>query len=96
MNMPHTKEYRDLTDADKSIKTIHATAMGAFKARYNLIHKTAGYEPAGSCARYTEEYWGAIGTSARDGTTFGQWYKTEAEAREHFERVTTPIIEQRA
>ena len=91
---PHTKEYRDIHPSNMSVKTTHAEASGAFGAVYRLVHKTAGYECAGSCARYTDAAWGAIATSAMDGTMFGQWYKTEAEARTHFDRVTTPIVEQ--
>lgn len=85
------KEYSQLTAADRSIRTIIAGAPGS-RAHWQLIHKTAGYECAGSCARYTGEAWGAIAKS-NSGTTYGQWYKTEAEAREHFDRVSTPIIE---
>lgn len=92
---PSTKEYRDLTDADRAVRTVLATGIGAFNRPYRLIHTTAGYGLAGSCARHTGEAWGVIATN-RDGTTSGQWYKTEAEARAHFERVTTPITEQRA
>lgn len=89
--MNATMEYRDLTAANRSIRTIISGAPG-FRAHWQLIHKTAGYECAGSCARLTSESWGAIAQS-EDGTTYGQWYKTESEAREHFERVTTPIVE---
>lgn len=92
--MQGIKEYRDLTDTERSVRTVHARATGAFGREYTLVHKTAGYECAGSCARYTEELWGAIGRNF-DGTTTGQWYLTEAEARAHFDRVTTPITEQR-
>jgi hypothetical protein len=88
-------EYRDLTDKNRSIRTVLAEGMGAFGRQCKLIHKTEGYEPAGSCCRHTKEAWGAISTNF-DGTTYGQWYKTEPEARAHFERVTTPIVEQRA
>lgn len=86
------KEYKDIKDDEFSKRTILASGMGSFNRNYDLVHKTAGYECAGSCARYTNESWGAIATN-RDGTTSGQWYKTETEAREHFERVTTPIVE---
>lgn len=73
-------------------RTILGTAIGAFNRPYALIHKTAGYECAGSGTRYRDEAWGAIATN-RDGSTSGQWYRTEKEDREHFERMTTPIIE---
>lgn len=82
-----------MTNEVGSIQTVHATAAG-FRATWTLVHKTAGYEVAGSGTRHTNEGWGAIATSKQTGATYGQWYKTESEAREHFERVTTPIVEQ--
>ena len=87
---PYTAEYVTLTSDDMSGRTVLKTATGAFGTRYTLVHATAGYECAGSAARYTDEQWGCLG-AGRMGN-FGQWYKTENEAAKHFDRVTTPII----
>ena len=93
--MKYTIEYQDLTEENRSMRTVLAEGQGAFGRPYVLVHKTSGYECAGSCARYTDESWGAIGTDF-NGTMFGQWYKIEQDARAHFDRVTTPTVEQRA
>lgn len=87
------KEYGTVAPADWSVRTVLASAPGAFGSLYELTHKTEGYEPAGSCARYTKELYGCLFTGRH--TNGGQWYKTQSEARAHFERVTTPIVEQR-
>lgn len=93
MKMEALEEYRNLKPEDMAVRTELAKAPGAFKSTYRVIYQTIGYERAGSCARYCAvETWGCTG-EGRNGTTFGQWYKTEAEARAHFERVTTPICE---
>lgn len=87
MTMPATKEYGELTSADHSIRTTLASGIGKYGSKWSLVHRTAGYECAGSCARYTKECW-SVDYERRDGITGGQSYKTEAEARAHFERVT--------
>ena len=76
----------------QSVRTTLATAMGAFNRPYALVHKTSGEELAGGGTREIGEAWGAVGTN-KDDTTSGQWYKSESEARQHFNRVTCPIIE---
>jgi hypothetical protein len=73
-------------------QTVLATAPGAFGSTWRLIHRMPGQWLAGSCTIPVDEAWGSIVT-LRSGTFSGQWYKTEAEARTHFERHTTPITE---
>lgn len=53
---------------------------------YTFSHRSAGYEPAGSMARWTDERWSVLFMS--DGATHGRSFSTEQAAREHFERVT--------
>lgn len=92
MTKSFTAEYGSVPDSELSVRTVLAKATGAFKRPYELIHKTAGYEIAGSCLRLTGEAWGSLSYD-RNGTTHGQWFKTLAEARAQFEQFTTPVIE---
>lgn len=87
------KEYKDLTEENRSKITILASARGAFNRLHTLSHHTEGYEPAGSCARFTKEKWTV--KYPFDGAIHGQAFKTEKEAREYFETYTKPIIEVR-
>ena len=86
-------EYGDVQDGGMATSTILAEGMGAFGMSRTLVHSTAGYECAGSMARLTGEKWGCLFVS-RDGNRGGNWYTNEAQAREHFLRMTTPIVEQ--
>ena len=73
-------------------QTILDTAPGLFGATWRLIHRTAGLQMAGSGMTPVGEAWGAIVTRP-SGDIGGQWYKAEVDARAHFVRFTTPIIE---
>jgi hypothetical protein len=53
-----------------------------------LVYSTAGQEIAGAGTRVTAEKWGCI-SQERCGVTYGQWYKTQAQAQERFAQVTT-------
>ena len=90
MTKPFTKEYGTFPESELSKRTILDTGAGAFGRLFELVHKTAGYECAGSCARLTSEAWGSISYD-RSGTTHGQWFKTLDEAKARFEQFTTPI-----
>jgi len=92
---PFTAEYGAIPESGQSKLTVLATGKGAFNRPYELAHKTAGYEPAGSCFRLAGEAWGSISYD-RNGTAHGQWFKTLGEAKAHFEQYTTPIVEVKA
>lgn len=66
--------------------------IGAFGVRRCLVHRPVGFEVAGSGTRPCGEAWGSL-LKRSDGTTGGQWFKTLAEAEEHFAAMTTPIVE---
>ena len=50
-------------------------------APIQLVHKTAGYEIAGSGTRETSEAWGVLFPEARSG----QWYKLQSVAEKDFD-----------
>jgi hypothetical protein len=85
MQPKSTAEYGTYPDAMRSRKTILERRAAAYGRTYVLSHSTAGYEPAGSCARWTNEKW-AAGHTDSNGTFYGQSFKTEHEARAYFER----------
>ena len=95
MTKPVTAEYGSIPDSELSKRTVLAEGKGAFNRAFELVHKTEGYEIAGSCLRLTSEAWGSLSYD-RNGTTHGQWFKTREEARARFEQFTTPIIEVKA
>lgn len=81
-------EYRDLTDADHAVTTVIDEARDPESGRtYRLEATTAGYEPAGSCARWTRACY-AVRVVLPDGKTLSHRYRTYAEARELFDRRT--------
>lgn len=94
MKPPFIKEYRDLKPEDESEVKILAKGIAAFNREYTLKHHTAGYEPAGSCARYAEEKFSV--TYPFDNAIHGKAFKTEIEAKEYFDKHTQPIIEARS
>jgi hypothetical protein len=64
------------------------TVLGAARTNsilFTLVHATAGYEPAGSMARWTNESWGAC-YQLKDGTQGGQWFSTLQAASLKFKR----------
>ena len=75
----------------KSVKTTLQEGRGAFGMVRKLIHRTAGMQCAGSGETMVAEAYGSIGI-CRDGTTCGQWFKTEPEAMEHYLSMVTPIV----
>jgi hypothetical protein len=80
MKMDYKKiaDYGDIKDAPKSKTNCINSAVNSHGKEYFLKHKTAGYEPSGSMARWTNEAWGVI--FYVDGCPNGQWFKTEHEA----------------
>jgi hypothetical protein len=87
--MTKIAEYSEVNSSNKSQRTILAGKPSTKYpgTHYSLVHATAGYEPAGACARWTEEKYGTLFLEPRGGQG-GQWYKTKAEAEAHFNRVT--------
>lgn len=51
---------------------------------WELVHATAGLEPAGSGERWTNEKWGAIRLDPRSGCAFGEWHSTLSAAQAEF------------
>ena len=80
-------EYGNVTDENRSRRTILEDCVGSDGRRYALVHRTPGYECAGSMARWTNESW-AVETWI-DGTRHGQRFKNESEARALFDRWST-------
>lgn len=82
---------KPLIDSELSKREVLAHGKGAFNRAFELVHKTAGYEIAGSGLRLTREAWGSLSYD-RDGTSRGQWYGNLADAKARFEQFTTPIV----
>jgi hypothetical protein len=59
-----------------------------------LIHRTAGTIIAGSGWIERPEAWAAITLCRTDGCRYGQWFKTEPEARTRYEtvRAANPML----
>jgi hypothetical protein len=89
MTMPMTAEYGSpLFVANKAAVELRAEKYAPkLKAKVRLLKSTAGYEMAGSCARWTDGYY-AVRWNRVDGSIHGGRYKTLAEAVAHFDRVT--------
>lgn len=83
---PLIKEYGQYSDDERSVRTVLDSFLSKRfnKPLYELVHKTAGYEPAGSCARLTKEMWGVLYDF--QGSNHGCWFNNEAEARAEFNR----------
>jgi hypothetical protein len=83
---PLIKEYGTYSDDERSERFV----LDSFQSKrfnrswYELVHKTAGYEPAGSCARLTKEAWGVL--YQINGVQHGCWYVSEQEARAEFDK----------
>ncbi len=84
-------EYRDIEGS--GIARSERTQIEQREAKrniYRLVHKTAGWECAGSCARLTNESWGVLFYA--HNATHGQWFKSLAEARELFDKWTLATV----
>lgn len=79
-------EYGQIKDQPRSTHTV--LDMRTSRGReYKLVSATAGWEPAGSVARWTDAFY-AVWFMA-NGSRNGQRFVTEAEARATFEKWTT-------
>lgn len=85
-NLPMVVEYgSDLETNNRSVRTVLNEGKTKQGRLLQFIHKTAGYEPAGSCARLTNKSYGVIWYV--DGVMFGQWHKTmDAATRDFYDR----------
>jgi hypothetical protein len=81
------KEYRDISAQEYAIRTELARSWSdAVHGIVRLVHSTAGYEVAGSAARFTNEYFAV--RFQLGNATHGRRFKSEAEARETYARLT--------
>lgn len=78
-------EYGSIT-ADQYGKKITLQTATKERREYRLIHRTAGYQIAGSCARLDKEAWGVL--FEFDGAEHGRWFKTLPEASDLFAKWT--------
>jgi len=78
-------EYGTLTQEQFGKKVVLDRGFN-INREYKLIHRTAGFQCAGSCARFDDEAWGVL--FEFDGAEHGRYFKTEADARELFKAWT--------
>lgn len=77
--MQAVKDYSHLQENERAVRTVLKTGRSLSLDRtYLLIHSTAGYEPAGSRARYTAEKW--LITFNMSGVVHGREFATLAAA----------------
>jgi hypothetical protein len=81
--MKYTAEYGSYPESQASTKSLLDTRVGHNGRRLVLYRSTQGYEPAGSCARWTGEKYTA-GFYDQNGTFYGRSFSDEARARAHF------------
>ncbi len=77
---PYIAEYGDLTSADMATRTVIERGYihgGSFQSA-ELVLSSAGYECAGSAARWTDGYWSV--ETYFNGARHGRRFKTEADA----------------
>jgi hypothetical protein len=88
--MKYTVECQEVNDSNRAKRTVIKSARNDnLRATYTLTHTTAGYEPAGSMARYTEESWGVLYTTD-NGAMGGEWFKSLEYASNRFDAIITP------
>lgn len=86
-SLPPIREYGSLEPHELSRRTVLRQERG-----WTLTHHTAGYEPAGSAARYTGERWSVLSLDVRSNTRYGRSFTTIEKAQAYFdERTSTPI-----
>jgi hypothetical protein len=89
LSMTSPVEYGTYPPEQRSVVTVPFQGP-CYKPGFNglivrLEHYTAGYEPAGAMARWTDEGWAVRWTM--NHARHGQRYRTFDEARAHFERL---------
>jgi hypothetical protein len=73
-------EYSEVDDSNRAVTTRLDVVTAPDGREYHLIHQSAGFEAAGSCARWTNGYFAA--RRLIDGAWHGRQFKTEQEARD--------------
>lgn len=84
---PATVEYGSpLYAANRSQATVLREGISKLGHPVKLVRRTAGYEPAGSCARYIKA---SISVDIDvNGTRHGKRYAAYIDARNEFSRIT--------
>ncbi len=86
------KECGQVRESEKSARTLLAekAATGErshfFQSPVRLVHKTAGYEIAGSAMRLTTDSYGVLYAMHNAGQ--GRWFKNLEEAQSYFNQIT--------
>lgn len=86
-NIGNVIEYRDIpagSHAKRQVLESEVTTIGRRHREYFLSHSTAGYECAGSMARWTNEYYSV--TFEAGGAINGRRFLTEKDARDLFNK----------
>ena len=88
--MSRIAEYRDIENEPHSKTTVlkHGHKPGNLSREYLLKHHSAGWEPAGAIARWTDEKWSVVFYSS-DGALNGRSFKTLQEAESLFIKWTS-------
>lgn len=90
---PRLAEYGQIKDAPRSkVTVIDRRYVESKRREYRLEHGTAGYEPAGSIARWTDEYWAV--RFDLDGARHGQVSRDEAKMRALFDKWTKSLTDE--
>jgi hypothetical protein len=77
---PYLQEYGSLRPGELSERTLIAEAEG-----WKLEHHTAGYEPAGSVARYTNERWSVTDYDPHSNETHGRSFRVLSAEEAYFQ-----------
>jgi hypothetical protein len=81
-----------MANVELAPRTLLDTAPGTFGMPWELWHIGAGWHVAGSGVRWQERDTYLVTRRRPNGTTWGQHYGTEREAREYFDTYTTPVV----
>lgn len=92
MKYPRIAEYRDVRanswpTASYTMLAEYQDNRPSVRSMVQLKARTAGYALAGSMMRLDGDAFGVIWEDRYHGTTHGQWFKTEAEARARFDKM---------
>lgn len=87
MTYPHTVEYGDIKANHLPVSTYTILYQRTKNGReYKLVHRSAGYEPAGSAARYTNKCWSV--DFWLDNARHGRRFTVRDKADEYFDRMS--------
>jgi hypothetical protein len=88
---PLIREYGALRTEELSQRIVLAETEG-----WKLIHHSAGYEPAGSMARYTQERWSVTVYDPHSNETHGRSFRALSDAQPHFDAAAASAKQNRA